>query len=338
MASNANVESAILLVGGFGTRLSPLTQSTPKPMLKVAGAPFTEHQIIKAREAGIKEIVLATSYLSEIFEPYFGNGENWGIDIRYAVEKEALGTGGAIRNAAQSLTRKGPVVIFNGDVLSSHSLEDQIKFHLENNADVSLYLTEVPDARAFGAVELDGDEITTFNEKMENPPTNIINAGCYIFNREVIDSIPANRVVSVERETFPELLHENARLLGFVDRSYWLDIGTPAALLKATKDLLTGVAQSDAFELLTQSSEYRIVDGALISNSAQIATGVKISAGSFIDHGAVLESGVVIEESVVLTGAVVGANAAIRTSFVAQECNIPAGFIVESGFLGFSSR
>ena len=132
------VKSAILLVGGMGTRMQPLTFSTPKPMLKVAGIPFTEHQIVKAQQAGIEEIVLATSYMSEIFKPYFGNGENFGIKISYAVEETALGTGGAIRNASKMLTNPGPVMIFNGDVMSSHSLEEQIEFHEKSKADITL--------------------------------------------------------------------------------------------------------------------------------------------------------------------------------------------------------
>src|ERR1035437_3913550 len=201
-------KSAILLVGGLGTRLQPLTNQIPKPMLPVAGIPFTEHQNVKTRASGILEIVLATSYLAEVFEPYFGNGERFGIEISYSVEESLLGTGGAIAHAAKQLKKSGPVVILNGDVLSSHDLSAQIEFHLSNAADVTLFLTEVTDARAFGVVELDGTRVITFNEKMSNPPTNIINAGCYIFNRNVIDSIPTDRVVSVERETFPELLRE----------------------------------------------------------------------------------------------------------------------------------
>ena len=130
--------SAILLVGGRGTRLAPLTNNTPKPMLQVAGVPFTEHQILKARDAGISEIVLATSFKAELFEPYFGDGSNFGISIKYAVEEVALGTGGAISNAAQMLEAKvsdgskAPVAIFNGDVLSGHNLDAQFKFHEEN--------------------------------------------------------------------------------------------------------------------------------------------------------------------------------------------------------------
>jgi mannose-1-phosphate guanylyltransferase len=145
----------ILLVGGFGTRLKPLTDESPKPMLPVAGLPVTEHQILAAKKAGIHTLVLATSYLAEVFTPYFGDGSRWGMKILYAVEKEPLGTGGAIRNAARLLDRDEPIVIFNGDVLSRHSIADQITFHQKNSADVTLHLIEVEDARAFGCVPTD---------------------------------------------------------------------------------------------------------------------------------------------------------------------------------------
>ena len=191
----------ILLVGGFGTRLKPLTNESPKPMLPVAGLPVTEHQILAAKNAGIHTLVLATSYLAEVFTPYFGDGSQWDMKILYAVEKEPLGTGGAIRNAAQLLGRDEEIVIFNGDVLSRHSIADQLAFHQMRKADVTLHLIKVEDARAFGCVPIDGNgRVTAFLEKMENPVTNLINAGCYIFSPEVIDRIPLNTVVSVERE------------------------------------------------------------------------------------------------------------------------------------------
>ena len=333
--SSPSVTSAILLVGGFGTRLAPLTAHTPKPMLHVAGIPFTEHQIAKARAAGITEIVLATSYLAEVFEPYFGDGSRFGIKISYAVEEVALGTGGAIRNAAACLEGSGPVVIFNGDVLSSHDLSAQMSQHLALGADVSLYLTEVPDARAFGAVELEGNRITTFNEKMENPPTNIINAGCYIFNREVIDEIPAGRVVSVERETFPGLLERGAKVVGYVDRSYWLDIGTPAALLKATRDLITGTAQSVAYDQLIAQGDFRIVGGALVARDAVITDGAQIDAGSFVGRLVKVGSGSEISGSVLGDGALVGAGVKLAQTFVAAGQKVDDGVIAESAFLGF---
>lgn len=328
-------KSAILLVGGFGTRLQPLTFQTPKPMLPVAGIPFTEHQIAKARAAGIEEIVLATSFRAEVFEPYFGTGEEFGISISYAVEKSALGTGGAIANAASLLKNSGPVVVFNGDVLSSHDLRAQMDLHISGGADVTLHLTEVSDARAFGVVELSGDRILTFNEKMENPPTNIINAGCYIFDREVIESIPTNQVVSVEREVFPNLIAAGRVLLGYIDSSYWLDIGTPHALLKATRDLISGTAQSSAFDQLLAGPDFFCHSGSLIARDASIHPTAKIEAGSLISRGVVIGRGAAIVGSVILSGAVIGEGARLENSFVAASVEIPDGSIAEQQFFGF---
>ncbi|MEN9411632.1 MAG: hypothetical protein RIQ92_69 [Actinomycetota bacterium] len=241
----------ILLVGGFGTRLKPLTSESPKPMLPVAGLPVTEHQILAAKRAGIHTLVLATSYLSEVFTPYFGDGSKWGIKILYAVEKEPLGTGGAIRNAAQMLDLENlgdePIVIFNGDVLSRHSIADQIAFHQSKQADATLHLIEVEDARAFGCVPTDGDgRVTAFLEKMDNPVTNSINAGCYIFHSSVIHRIPLGEVVSIERETFPALVSSGRPVFGYKEQAYWLDVGTPAALFKGSRDLIDGDFQAMA--------------------------------------------------------------------------------------------
>ena len=311
--------SAILLVGGRGTRLAPLTNNTPKPMLQVAGVPFTEHQINKARSAGITEIVLATSFKAELFEPYFGDGKNFGISIKYAVEEVALGTGGAISNAAAMLEGSGPVAIFNGDVLSKHDLDGQFKFHESNGADVTLYLTEVEDARAYGAVELeDLGRVLAFNEKMENPPTNIINAGCYIFNREVIAAIPFGKVISVERETFPQLLAAGAKVFGFIDKSYWLDIGTPTALLKASRDLVSEMNKE--FLSLPEST---------------IASDAKVSGGSVIGRRSRIESLAQVDGSVIGDGAVVGAGARLKNCFVAEGFEVPAHVIAIDNYFGF---
>ena len=311
--------SAILLVGGRGTRLAPLTNNTPKPMLQVAGVPFTEHQITKARSAGITEIVLATSFKAELFEPYFGDGANFGISIKYAVEEVALGTGGAISNAAAMLQGSGPVAIFNGDVLSKHDLAGQFKFHESNGADVTLYLTQVEDARAYGAVELDGaGRVSAFNEKMENPPTNIINAGCYIFNREIIASIPFGKVISVERETFPQLLAAGAKVFGFIDKSYWLDIGTPTALLKASRDLVSEMNKE--FLSLPEST---------------IAPDAKVCGGSVIGRRSRIESLAQVDGSVIGDGAVVGTGARLKNCFVADGFEVPAYVIAIDNYFGF---
>lgn len=320
--------SAILLVGGMGTRLMPLTSKTPKPMLQVAGVPFTEHQIRKAAQAGITEIVLATSYKAELFEPYFGNGEKFGIKIKYAVEKTALGTGGGIRNAASLLEDCDQVVIFNGDVLSGHDLSAQIKFHIKNNAEVTLYLTKVSDARAYGCVELSADsQVESFLEKMENPVSDLINAGCYIFNRKVIDQIPANQVISVERDTFPNLLSSGVKVCGYLDNSYWLDIGNPAALVKASADLVTGVITSAATP--KHSGDHLIAAGAQVSPSAII------NLGSVIESEVVVEGNCLISGSIISSGVKIGENCQVINSIIAPDTQIEAGMVVISNYLGF---
>jgi mannose-1-phosphate guanylyltransferase len=320
--------SAILLVGGMGTRLMPLTSKTPKPMLQVAGVPFTEHQIRKAAQAGISEIVLATSYKAELFEPYFGDGKKFGIKIKYAVEESALGTGGGIRNAASLLEDCDQVVIFNGDVLSGHDLSAQIQFHINNKADVTLYLTKVEDARAYGCVELLADnQVKSFLEKMENPVSNMINAGCYIFNRKVIDQIPANQVISVERDTFPSFLSSGVKVYGYLDNSYWLDIGNPHALVKASADLITGVITSVATP--KHNGDH------LIAANAQVSPSAIINLGTVIEPEVVVEGNCQISGSIISNGAKIGANCKIINSIIAPDTHIEAGMIVISNYLGF---
>jgi len=324
----------ILLVGGFGTRLMPLTKNTPKPMLTVAGLPVTEHQLAMARNAGITTVVLATSYLSELFTPYFGDGSKWGMNLIYAVEKVPLGTGGAIANAAQFLDSSEPIVVFNGDVLSSHNLSEQIRQHEENRADITLHLTSVEDARGYGCVPTDADgRITAFLEKMENPITHTINAGCYVFSPEIIKSIPRETVISVEREVFPQLISNHGRLFGFIDDSYWLDIGTPKALLKGSTDLVKGYADSRALlqaDVASHTIEKLIMSTASVDATAIIDQGSCIGAkafvgagahvsGSVVEDGAHIGAGAIVSDSFVTTGAGISENSTIIASFVTKD-------------------
>ena len=300
----------ILLVGGFGTRLKPLTSESPKPMLPVAGLPVTEHQILAAKKAGVHTLVLATSYLSEVFTPYFGDGSRWGIKILYAVEKEPLGTGGAIRNAAQMLDLVNlgdePIVIFNGDVLSRHSIADQITFHQSKSADATLHLIEVEDARAFGCVPTDADgRVTAFLEKMDNPVTNSINAGCYIFHPSILDRIPLGDVVSIERETFPALVESGRPVFGYKEQAYWLDVGTPAALFKGSRDLISG--------------SYQAMAGSQIDPSAEV-TG-KSSLGKNVTVGA----NVKIDDCIIGDNVTIGEGAQLSQCFLFHNTMIPAG-------------
>lgn len=317
----------ILLVGGRGTRLAPITSEIPKPMLPIAGKPVTEHQILAAQRAGITTLVLATSYLSDVFIPYFGDGSKWGIDLHFAVEKEPLGTGGAIANAAAHLdksTSNEAVVVFNGDVLSQHNLAAQIDFHKKADADVTLHLIKVEDARAFGCVPTTADgRVEAFLEKMENPVTNWINAGCYVFNREVIDSIPRDTVVSVERETFPQLINDKRRIFGYKEAAYWLDIGNPGALFKGSRDLV--------------AADFLISSSAEVDATAVLAGGTSIGAGAQIGAGAILDNCIVSAHAIVKPGAhltrtflapaaVVEEGASYTDRYISQSENLPIIF------------
>ncbi len=325
---------AILLVGGKGTRLLPLTRDTPKPMLKVAGVPFIAHQIGYAKQHGISRIVVATSYKTEQFLDYLGDGSAFGIEIIHAVEAEPLGTGGAIANAGVYLEsgESEPVAILNGDVLSAHDISAQIRVHQMHQADATLHLIEVEDARAYGSVPTDEDgQILEFVEKSENPPTKFINAGCYIFTRRVISEIPRGKVVSVERETFPSFLGAHKKLWSFKSNDYWIDIGTPQALLKASNDLLTGVFYSPALpseSLQGSFKEKRFIDvGATVDSSAQIGVGSAVGVSS-------IKARVVIEESIIGDSVLIENGAQIRRSIIGNGVVIGAGAIVENGIIG----
>lgn len=310
----------ILLVGGFGTRLKPLTNETPKPMLPVGGLPVTEHQLLAAKKAGIKTVILATSYLSEVFIPYFGDGSKWGMELKYAVEKEPLGTGGAIRNAAELIDLDAAkaageeFVIFNGDVLSHHGIADQIQYHRKNKADATLHLINVADARAFGCVPTDADgRVTAFLEKMENPVTNAINAGCYVFSPSVIADIPLNKVVSVERETFPDLVNSGRPVFGYSEQSYWLDIGTPTALFKGSRDLVNGeFAAGSGTEFGAGSCA---TGGSSIGSNCQIGQGVSI-VNSIIGDGVVIGDGAEIKDSFILHGSAIAPGSKIFSKYL----------------------
>ncbi|MEU3921161.1 NDP-sugar synthase [Streptomyces sp. NPDC029004] len=328
---------AILLVGGKGTRLRPLTVNTPKPMVPAAGVPFLTHQLARARAAGVEHIVLATSYLAEVFEPYFGDGSALGLHLEYVTEEEPLGTGGAIRNVASRL-RSGPdepVLIFNGDILTGLDIEALVATHRSSGADVSLHLTRVEDPRAFGLVPTDADgRVRAFLEKPQTPEeivTDQINAGAYVFRRSVIDTIPVGRPVSVERETFPDLLSSGAHLQGMVDSTYWLDLGTPQAFVRGSADLVMGRAPSPAVKggcgdrLVLPTA--RVAPDAKLTGGTVIGANAVIAEGARIDGSAVLD-GAIVEEGAVVTASLIGAGARIGARTVLSDVVIGDGAVV----------
>lgn len=317
---------AVVLVGGQGTRLRPLTLSAPKPMLPTAGVPFLEHLLSRIRGVGIRHVVLGTSYKAQTFTDYFGDGSAFGLDIEYLVEDEPLGTGGAIRHVAPAL-RSETVMVFNGDILSGVNLSELLTTHEQAAADATLHLVKVADPRAFGSVPTDPDgRVQAFLEKTDNPPTDQINAGCYVFKRSVIDEIPAGRPVSVERDTFPGLLSGGARVFGHVDTTYWLDLGTPAAFVRGSADLVTGLAPTDALPGPVGPS--LVLDGAEVAPDATITGGATVGRGARVDHDAIVDGAVVFD------GAEIGAGARVSRSVIGARARVGSGAVVEDAVVG----
>ncbi len=319
---------AIILVGGQGSRLRPLTLTTPKPMLPCAGVPFLTHQLLRLARVGVKHVVLATSYRAEVFAAHFGDGSALGLELDYVTEAEPRGTGGGIRNVADRLTgaAEAPVIVLNGDVLSGHDLAAQLAVHASTGAAATLHLVGAEDPRAFGCVPTAADgRVTAFLEKDPDPVTDQINAGCYLFRREVIDAIPAGRPVSVERETFPGLLAAGARVQGHREDAYWLDLGTPAAFVRGSADLVLGVLSSPA------------VPGAgpaLVLPDALVAADAVLSGGSTVGAGSVIGSGALVEGSVLFDGAWVGAGAVVRDSVLGVGARVGERTILTGAVLG----
>jgi mannose-1-phosphate guanylyltransferase len=325
MVNPAEVD-AVVLVGGLGTRLRPLTLSAPKPMLPTAGLPFLTHLLSRISDAGIEHVVLGTSYKASVFESEFGDGSKLGLQIDYVVEDEPLGTGGGIANVADKL-RYDTAMVFNGDVLSGSDLGALLQTHDTNAADVTLHLVRVGDPRAFGCVPTDSEGVVTaFLEKTQDPPTDQVNAGCYVFKRSVIDQIPKGRPLSVEREVFPQLLADGLKLCGYVDATYWRDMGTPDDFVRGSADLVRGIAPSPA--LAGPRGEKLVHDG------AGVAPGALLIGGTVVGRGAEIGAGARLDGAVIFDGARIGAGAVVERSIIGFGARIGPRALVRDGVIG----
>jgi len=324
-----------MLVGGKGTRLRPLTLSAPKPLLPTAGVPFLTHQLARAAECGITHVVLATSYRAEMFTDAFGDGADLGLSIDYVYESSPLGTGGGIRNAA-SLLRGGPddpIVVLNGDILSAHDVPAQVDLHRKREAAVTLHLVEVDDPSRYGCVPIDASgRVTAFLEKTPHPVSNLINAGCYVFRRSVIDQIPAGQVVSVERETFPGLITAGAVVMGYAGAAYWLDVGTPEAFVQGSCDLVLGVMPSPAVP--GTCGERLLLGGASVAGDARVSGGTVAGAGSVIRAGAAVHGSVLFDDATIGHGAVVTDSIVGRGAVIGDGAVLDGALVGDGAFVG----
>jgi mannose-1-phosphate guanylyltransferase len=310
---------ALILAGGLGTRLRPLTYTRPKHVLPIANRPHIEHVFDLLQGHGIDEVALLTSYLADAFGATLDRAEERGIKVDVAIEEEPLGTAGALKNARQSVGDE-TFLAFNGDVLTDVDLGRVIEFHRARGALATIVLTPVDDPSAYGVVPTaDDGRVLGFIEKpaREDAPTNLINAGVYVFEPAVLDRIPPDRVVSAERELFPALVADGAPLYALGTDAYWTDIGTPQKYLQANLDALAGRYVTDAVDA---PGDGRV----LVAEGAEIAPDARVSSAC-VGAGARIDAGCEVVDSVLLPGATVGAGGVVRASILGEGARVGIG-------------
>jgi mannose-1-phosphate guanylyltransferase len=333
---------AILLAGGKGTRLRPLTVHTPKPIVPIFNRPFLYYQIDLLRQVPeIDEVILSLNYQPRRIEEIFGDGDGLGLKLRYVVEPMPLGTGGAIRYAGDSMTES--VVVFNGDVLTQVDLRAVLQLHRERKAKATIVLTPVENPRAYGLVETDEKgNVRRFLEKPgeDEITCNTINAGIYVLEPDTFDRIPKDTAWSIERSYFPSLIERNETFVAYVYNGYWIDIGTPAKYLQVHRDIMDGHYSAPPFDAAPGQS--------WISPGARIDDGVEIQGPCFIDEGVVVKAGTkvlpysvigrqthvdeasVIDASIVWPNGWIGREATVKGSILGRNCHIGRNAVLET--------
>jgi mannose-1-phosphate guanylyltransferase len=348
---------AVILVGGPGTRLRPLTNDCPKPIVPVLNRPFLEHTLAHLRQFDIEEVILAMSYLPDAIREYFGDGERCGMRLTYCLEKEPLGTAGAVKNAAAYLD--GTFVVLNGDdVFIEMNLNKALAFHNDKKAKATIFLTRVKNPSAFGVVETDiKQRVQRFIEKP--PPgtttTDYINAGGYILDLEVLERIPSARHYMFEKGLFPGLLDEGEPVYGYPYQGYWLDMGTPEKYFSLNIDLLLGRVHSplisssrpDGLYLnkdVTRHLSAVITGPVVIDRGCRIGKDVRITGPVTIGQDCLLEDGASIKNAVLWDNVRVGAGAALDRCIISSNAvidnkqNVAEGVVTPSQTVPLSSN
>lgn len=317
---------AIILVGGRGTRLQPLTDTRPKPMLPILGAPFLEHQLLYLKRHGVTAVTFACGFLPDEIRSYFGDGARVGLELTYALEPAPLDTAGAIAFAAREfgLTDRR-LLVCNGDVLTDLDVSELIAVHDRHDATATIALTPVEDPTRYGLVRTgDNDDVLAFLEKPtleEAGDDRYINAGTYVLEPDVFELVPEGARVNIEREVFPRLVGRGLHAVGF--DGYWNDIGTFESYRRANADAaagtIAGIAPSERSE------------GRWISPDAKVASGATVGRGSVVLAGAVVEDGAEILGSVVLEGAFVGREVFLEDVIVGEGARIEPAESVPAG-------
>ena len=337
---------AVILAGGEGTRLRPLTLQVPKPVVPIANVPFLGYQLDLLRRHGISEAILSLGYRPHKIEAELGDGSRFGIRLRYVVEQSPLGTGGAFKNAEPFLD--GPAVVFNGDILCDFDLTEILRSHRRRAATATLTLTRVDNPSAYGLVETgEGGRVARFLEKpgREQVTCDTINAGLYVLEPEVLKTIPAGVNTSFERKVFPGLLAGGLPVYAFISPGYWIDIGTPQKYLQAHRDIFEGrfAAPVSGFrfnpaEPPQQEDCDSPVRNSAIASSARIGKDARI-LGSAIDQDCRVGERAIVEDAVLWKGVQVGEGAQLRGCILGNGCRIgPHAVVGEGVVLGDNVR
>jgi mannose-1-phosphate guanylyltransferase len=322
---------AIVLVGGEGTRLRPLTSDVPKPAVTLVDRPFLAYAIEWLAAHGVSEVVLACGFLPDVLrEALRDEEERAGVRITYVAEPEPLGTAGAIRFAADSLGERleGRFLALNGDVLADLDLSALVRAHAERGARATIGLHPVDDSSAYGLVRCDAEgAVREFLEKTGKAAPGQINAGAYVLERSVLDLVPPGQAVSIEREVFPRLVDDG--LYGLLLEGYWMDIGTPNRYLQASWDILEGRVETRVDPTTA---------GMLIASDAQIDEEASVGPRAVVSAGCRLETGAEVRDSVLLDGCTVGRDALVERSILAPGAEVEPGAVLRDAVVGRDER
>jgi mannose-1-phosphate guanylyltransferase len=321
---------AIVLVGGEGTRLRPLTNDVPKPALTLVDRPFLAYMVEWLAAHGVTEAVLACGFLPDVLQEALGEGEHGGVRLRYVTEPDRRGTAGAIRFAAEALGDDlgDSFLALNGDVLTDLDLSALLTAHRERAARATIALHPVDDAAAYGLVDVDAaGRVVAFTEKTGEHRPGEINAGAYVLERSVLDLIPAGREVSIEREVFPHLVGEGLGAL--VLDGYWMDIGTPERYLQASWDILEGRVETEVRPT---------APGLLVGSGVEVAAGAGVGPRAVLSPGCTVAAGAQIRDSVLLEGCSIGAGARVSGSVLAAGVTVEAGAEIADAIVARDER
>lgn len=326
---------ALLLAGGKGTRLRPLTDNLPKPMVPIMGEPLLKRTIQTLIQHNFDEVVISMCYRPDEINSYFGDGDSMGIKISYIKEDMPLGTGGAIKYAQQYFD--STFMVLNSDIVTDINFNHLIEFHKKSGSIATLTLTSVDNPTQYGVVELENGCIVSFKEKPQphEITSNLINAGIYVFEPEIFDMIPENKVVSLERKVFPRLLSTGSTIAGYHDSFYWIDIGTPEKYLQVHNDILSGrnsilkkLNNNDIYGNIFHNNQVKLRPTTRIIEPVYIGKNVEIGAKTIIGPNAVIcdnvkiSSGCRIANSILWDNVIVGKSTNIANAIIGSMCKI----------------